>query len=545
MSMEGRWIAAGYAKKKPQPGPTCEAPKIVAVQAQDKAAYVKWTYDGVTEPKYFTIYANEGTTEIKQNIDSPNIDAIVTGLTNSKQYTITMTATGYNNKPSAKSNSMKVTPAPPVIPAPVFKTLVAGDGKATGTFDPVTPPQGYTIDHYSFIAIDQHDAEFRIEEHVQGGPSVATFTPLENDRDYSMTLVAVTTDGYVSAESNALPVSPSKPIAPYPPEILGASVDAAGHFTVQWEPGFRNGSTGPLSITAWRVHRVSKATTADQDMYDITDGDQRKLTESSKSLASGKHTLEVQAKNSVGWSEWSPTVTITYDPSNEPPFKTDVTVLPYETATYHYAKFDPGNDPKTGWDRVWNFTRTTTGQNTDIEVAIIGSGGGGKGQTISLGKGGDGGGGDQQFVSLPTPGKASAGKVVVSIGGTTAIDPRDSQVTEGSETFTATSGKSATDKNDAVGTDKKMIPESWKECPVFNWHTPQSYYTGGVALSGQQGYPDGFVWGEAGAGTKAGKPGQGESGVVIFRWKKDQAGPVTMTDPTTTEKKRRKWFGRK
>jgi hypothetical protein len=236
-------------------------------------------------------------------------------------------------------------------------------------------------------------------------------------------------------------------------------------------------------------------------------------------MALGTWVVDVRASNDAGWSEWSNSLDVTYSPTDKRPFTADKSYGTYESESYYYAIFDPGNDPKDGWERTWKCTMTPAGQAITFDIFMVGAGGGAKGQTATFGKGGNGGGGELSGGTIAA-GKADSFTVFVSIGGSVGIDPKDTIVTVGGAAFTANSGKSASSGADAAGYPSMYVTD-WADCKTaFGWLTPYSEYVGGVAQEGRQGYPNGLGWGCAGAGTKTGAPGRGVEGLVVIRWAK-------------------------
>ena len=108
--------------------------------------------------------------------------------------------------------------------------------------------------------------------------------------------------------------------------------------------------------------------------------------------------------------------------------------------------------------------------------------------------------------------------VFASIGGSTAIDPKNSYMNVGGKIITGTAGKSSSSGTDAAGAARTRVPTPWLDCfPAFGWLSPQSEYVGGVAQSGDQNYPNGTGLGQGGVGTRNANPGRGTEGSVIIR----------------------------
>lgn len=514
----------------------------------DQGIYLAWEY---TEPDADTLtgyvvriafYEAPTTVLVEKFVSEPDTDLIIQGLVNDRDYVATVAAVNRGGE-GPKSPDFTFTPTAPVIRPPGLSTLTAGDGKATATWIWSTVlPEGFVYDWMSFEAVNEVGST--VTEHVTGGewPNESGILPLTNDHDWTVALVAVATDTksgkqYVSDLSNSKTVHPEKPLPPYKPRLTGAQMAANnnGQIDVAFAPGIQNvsagrhrrtwygrkrwtsGEKGPMDVSAWQV-RVTSAADSSTTSYDITDGAARTYT--TPKVALGTWLVDVRAKNTVGWSDWSNQLSVTYTPTDLRPFTADKSFGTWSSATYNYAIFDPGNDPSKGWETVWTCTLTSAGQNLTYDVLVIGAGGGGKGQTATLGKGGNGGGG--QMITDQFTGSSAAGfTVVVSIGGSTAIDPKNSTVTVAGKSYTATSGKSASSGADATGSPKGAVSPSWLDCSLaFGWLVPDSQYVGGVAEAGKQGYPNGLGWGQGGAGTKNSSGGKGVEGLVIIRWPK-------------------------
>lgn len=187
----------------------------------------------------------------------------------------------------------------------------------------------------------------------------------------------------------------------------------------------------------------------------------------------------------------------------------------YETiGDYRYASYnlDEGG--------VVNATRTKTGEKLELEVLMVGAGGCGKGQTTTMAKGGDGGGGELAFGKLPATASVGIAITLPKGGDRSSDSPANTTVVENGVTLKATSGKSATDKNDAAGFGKQSVPDGWKDLWMFTWLLPGSREVGGSAWTNEQNYPNATYCGEGGAGTKDNRPGTGNNGFVAIRWKK-------------------------
>lgn len=501
------------------PDTVCRPPVVTKIVPIDFGGIVEWTYSGTVEPVRFIITAVGPDTKTA-TIDAPNTDGSITGLQNGQEYTVTVKAVDAHSVESAPSNSMKVTPVAPTIPAPTLKSATGGDGQVVFSFTGVTLPADRTLKHYSWEAVDALGNLTSESGYIPAGQFDNCTAGLPNDVTWNFRLYTVTTLDEASDPSNGISVHTEKPIAPYKPRLNGCKLTDYynGQVELAFSPGVGDGQgrTGPADITAWKVR-------AQQDSqiiwWDITDGAARTYT--TPKVALGTWVFQVQAVNTVGTSDLSNAMSVTYTPTDNRPFTSDKTYNIYESQNYYFAAFDPGNDPKQGWDYAWNCTRTESGKALEFDVLVVGAGGGAKGQTLTLGKGGNGGGGELVYGKLPATNALSKFAVSLSIGGATAIDPKDSTVTEGAAVVTGRSGKSASDKNDAAGYPLTKVADPWLECfTMFGWLTPDSNYVGGVAVEGKQAFPNGLVWGQGGSGTKTSNGGKGVEGIVILRWAK-------------------------
>jgi len=522
----------------------CRPPVVTKIVPIDFGGIVEWTYGGSVEPAKFRIKAVGPDTKT-MDVDAPNTDGSITGLQNGKEYTVTVTAIDGTGVESAPSNSMKVTPVAPQIAAPVLANAVGGDGKITFTFGKADLPADRTLKHYSWEAVSIENASDSYSGYIPLDQFTDCVAVVPNDKTWNFRLYTVTTLDEVSDPSNSIEVHTEQPLPPFKPRLSGCKLTDYynGQVELAFSPGVGNGRTGPADITAWKVRQQTDV--AGVQWFDIADGAARSFTTPKVPL--GTAIFQVQAINAVGASELSNAMSVKYTPTDTRPFTSDKPFNIYESQNYYFATFDPGNDPKNGWSTTWTCTRTDSGKDMVFDVLLVGAGGGGKGQTMTLAKGGNGGGGELVYGQMPATGELSTFKVICGIGASTAIDPTDSSVTEKSVTLTGRAGKSASDKNDANGYPLTKVSDPWLECwTMFGWNVPDSNYVGGVAVDGKQYYPNGLVWGQAGAGTKGTAAGRGEEGIVIIRWPKvKKSTPEWQPAEIKAPKEKRKWFGRR
>jgi hypothetical protein len=487
------------------------APKLNNAYAEKNSVVLDFDYDiskngDKLEPKYYTGYAVGGGKTFKAEVYDPDEDMLIDGLTEGVTYDCYVTATSIQTKEGPKSNVIKAT-CKSVIPAPVFKSCVSGDGFATVTFDPVTPPEPWTIDHYAYSAINMDDkTQPAVEGHIENGKIA-----LPNDITWYVRICAVCNPGRVPGDfSDALTVKPETKSIPYPPKITQAYAKQDGTIFVSWEKGANGANAGAMTVDAWRVTFRQIVGGKDEFTVDIPDGKTTSMT--SKVVTEGTWFVGVEAKNDMGWSKPSQNASVDFKKSVTDPL---LGGQRYNNDKYGFAVFY--GDETTGYQAV----RTEAGKMMSFDVMLVGAGGAGKGQTVTLGKGGDGGGGQMVLGDLPPTMNTTTITITVPAGGVRNGDsPANVTVVETTTTLTAISGKTATDKNNAEGFPKTKAPEGWNDIMPFTWLMPGSQYVGGVADVGEQNFPNATFRGQGGAGTKDSNPGKGGGAMVIIRWAK-------------------------
>ena len=486
------------------------APKLNNVYGEKNSVVLDFDYDVSNgdhlEPKFYNGYAVGGGKTFKAEVYDPDEDMLIDGLTEGATYDCYVTATSATGKEGPKSNVIKAT-CKSVIPAPVFKSCVAGDGFATVTYTDITPPEPWTVDHYAYSAINMDKKDDpAVEGHVIDGKIA-----LPNDITWYVRLCAVCNPGRVPGDfSDALTVTPEKKVAPFKPTITQAYAKDGGQIYVEWVKGATtNGSRASgTTVDQWKVSFKSvdgKGTNFDQ----TTAGNVLNLLSNKVNI--GKWEITVAGHNDQGWGAASNPVGVEYKPTVQDPL---IGGTSFETDNYKYCAFY--SNATTGYEAI----RTEAGANTTFEVLLVGAGGAGKGQLLTFGKGGDGGGGQLVFGELPP---CAPGSIFVSVpnGGTNKGDsPANTTVKEGDKVLTAVAGKTASDKNNAEGFAKQKVTGEWADLRMFTWLLPGSDYVGGVASSDEQNYPNATFAGEGGAGTKDSNPGKGGESYVAIRWKK-------------------------
>ena len=486
------------------------APKLNNAYGEKNSVVLDFDYDVSNgdnlEPKFYTGYAVGGGKTFKAEVYDPDEDMLIDGLTEGATYDCYVTATSAQGKEGPKSNVIKAT-CKSVIPAPVFKSCVAGNGYATVTFTEVSAPEPWTVDHYSYSAINMDDKDApAVEGHIIDGKIA-----LPNDITWYVRICAVCNPGRVPGDfSDALTVTPEKKVPPFKPTITQAYAKAAGQIYVEWVKGTTsNGSRASgTTVDQWKIN--FKSVDGKGVDFELTcAGNLTSITSDKVSI--GLWGVTVTGHNDQGWGTPSNAVQVEYKPSAQDPL---IGGTSYDDGVYKYCVFY--SNATTGYEAL----RTEAGANTTFEVLLIGAGGAGKGQTVTFGKGGDGGGGQLVYGELPP---SAPGSIFVSVpnGGTSKGDsPANTTVKEGSRVLTAVAGKSATDKNNAEGFERTKVAASWEKLQMFTWLLPGSQYVGGVAQSGEQNYPNATFAGQGGVGTKDSQPGKGGESYVAIRWKK-------------------------
>ena len=488
------------------PTDSLDAPVLNAVYSGKTSLVFDFDSTAGEEAKYYTGYAVGGGKTFSAEVYDPNEDLAVQGLTEGTKYTCYVIAISNDGQVSPKSNSIDAV-CKTVIKAPVFKSCVAGDGFATVTYDPVVPPEPFTVDHYAYSAVNLDDKDSpEVEGHIEDGKIL-----LPNDITWYVSICVVCNPARIPSDfSDALTVRPEKPTVPYKPIINTCYAQNNGQIVVQWSKGSNaKNSTSASTVDSWKVKFHSTDGKGTDFAVDVPTSTPTSIT--SEKVNIGSWDVSVIGYNEIGASPESSAVNVRYSPTAQDPL---VGGTPYDDGVYKYCVFN--SNATTGYEA----TRTKEGEDTEFEVLLVGAGGAGKSQTVLGAKGGDGGGGQLVIGKLPAN---YAGSVFVTVpnGGTPAgYVPENTTVKEASTVLIAIAGKNATDKNDATGYPFTEVPKSWQELSSFRWFMPESFSVGGVVKAGEQDYPNGMFFGQAGAGTKDSKSGKGKESFVAIRWKK-------------------------
>lgn len=213
------------------------------------------------------------------------------GLTAATAYTFRVVATNGvgSSSPSNPSDPVRPFGLPSAPPAP---TAVAGDGSATVGYEPV-PSVGSPVMDYTITAAPGG------RSCVAQGYFFCEVTGLTNGTEYTFTVRARNEHGYGPASAPSDPVTPmaTGPGATAPDRMAAPKVSVRDRkATVTWKAAADNGSP----VTRYLVD-LSKG----KDV--AAGGTARKAV--LKRLKPGRYEVRVAARNEVGRSPWSATVT--------------------------------------------------------------------------------------------------------------------------------------------------------------------------------------------------------------------------------------------
>jgi hypothetical protein len=169
----------------------------------------------------------------------------VTGLTNGRAYTFTVTATNIAGTGPASAASNSVTPAPTAPGAPTIGTATAGDGQATVGFTSPASDGGSAILHYTATSSPGGLTG-------TGSASPITVTGLTNGTHYSFSVTATNAVGTGSASRASNTVTPTGstpgPTVPGAPTI-GTAAAGNAQATVSFTAPASNGGSTITSYT--------------------------------------------------------------------------------------------------------------------------------------------------------------------------------------------------------------------------------------------------------------------------------------------------------
>jgi len=176
-------------------------PDIVSAMAGNGFAYVAWTRpvdEGGPTTRY-TVTSSGGQQTTISAADFNRLGyATVTGLTNGKAYTFTVTATNATGTGSVSLPSPPVTPSGASVAKPGIPTklhVTAGDGSAAVFFSPPTATGGSPVIGYRVTASTGTTTTVTGRMVLLGKEAFAVFAGLHNGTAYTFTVSAVTVAG--------------------------------------------------------------------------------------------------------------------------------------------------------------------------------------------------------------------------------------------------------------------------------------------------------------------------------------------------------------
>jgi len=357
------WVdVAGYYKSPAVP----TAPTAVMATPGDTTATVVWTppaSDGGAAITGYRVTASPG----GATVDTTGAtSALVTGLTNSAEYTFTASALNAvgASAPSAPSDAM--VPSPPSPPGPPLITDVyARDSAVRVTWSP--PSTGSSAITGYTIAASPGGASAQ----AAPGATEAVVGGLTNGSQYTFTVTAVNGVGAGIPSASSAPVAPAPADVPVQPSIT-AAIPLSGRIDVQWVAPADGGSP----ITGYAV----SATPGGAVVNVPPDTTVASLT----GLTNGTpYTVSVTAANSAGLSRSATTAPVTPAASRPPAAPTNVKAAVSASGTVRLewtAPVDVGTAPIASYTVVvapggQSVTTTTTttavsGLNTATEYTF-------------------------------------------------------------------------------------------------------------------------------------------------------------------------------
>ncbi len=281
---------ASQASATVRPSATPTAPNHVTALAGDRSATVSWqpTYLNSDVASYRVTSTSPGRPDQTTTVTGDATSTTLTGLTNGTTYTFTVTATNTAGTSPTSVASDPVTPAG-APDTPTKPTATRGDRSATITWTKPasngTPITGYTIT----------SSPAGITKTVTGGDTLTTtMGGLTNGTAYTFTVTATNTAGTSPTSVASDPVTP----AMAPGKVARPSVTVVKRtLTIRWTTPSTNGAP----ILSYRITGAKPATK-------VVAGSSRELV--LPKMKPGKYTIQVAARNVVGWSQSSAKVTV-------------------------------------------------------------------------------------------------------------------------------------------------------------------------------------------------------------------------------------------
>ncbi|MXQ65788.1 hypothetical protein GQ466_17330 [Actinomadura rayongensis] len=295
----------GYARTLGTPG----VPAAVTATPGDTEATVTWTApadDGGSAITGYTVTSAPG--GMTAHVSADKTSATVTGLTNARGYTFTVTAENPLGRSAASPPSAGVTPVGPPG-APTAVSASAGNTTATLTWKAPADNGGRPITSYTVTAKPGGKTAT-----VVGGKTTATVTGLKNGQPYTLTVTAANSTGTGTESAASRVVTPAAP-AEAPTAIRATAGD--GRATVSWTPPSR---TGGSPVTGYTVTSAPGGKTVQ-----VTRGQKQALITGLKNGTA--YTFTVAARSAAGPGKRS-AASEPVTPTGKPAAPTQVTAAP-------------------------------------------------------------------------------------------------------------------------------------------------------------------------------------------------------------------------
>lgn len=276
--------------------------------------------------------------------------ATLTSLTNRVQYTLAVRALTDDGN-SAYSEPALVTPRPPRISpgAPTLTSATAGDGSVSFRWTAPSSTGSAPIATYDVMVMEGRNwTEVKYSADHRSG----TITGLTNGREYTVSVAAVTADGWTY--SNVLRATPQRRLVPpgYP-TITSVTTHTRG-VTFAWTPPADTGSA-PLTGYTWGLHTAG-STPGTLSFHGTTDLATRSVT--LNDLAAGQtYTLMVRAVSADGTGSYGYASEFTTPAPPPPSIALDVKV---PSPAAGVVTIDPG------------FSSVSNGYTVGVELRIDG-----------------------------------------------------------------------------------------------------------------------------------------------------------------------------
>jgi hypothetical protein len=302
------------------PSTTPAAPAIVASTNGNEQVWVDWSVpnNGGSAITRYDVYVNNVLSDVVGCFNTTNTDCVITGLTNSTSYSITVTASNVQGE-SALSAVRLVTPSlgAGLTDAPTGVSAVqvsdGGDKKIQVSFTPPAAVAGFPTTGFDVTCV--RTAGTASADLTGSGTQSPILTGVGTaGTTYTCTVTATNDNGEsaVSAVSNAVTINDTDvPGAPTIGTATGGSLQA----TVTWS------APSPLPISPITGYQVQYFATGASDWSSPIVTGSTATTFTVTGLAEGTYRFRVRAVNAGGvsaWSNESALVTVTAGTLNAP-----------------------------------------------------------------------------------------------------------------------------------------------------------------------------------------------------------------------------------